>query len=228
MSELLIIQNVKKSYKLKDGVGLEVLKGVSLNVKDDDYIALMGPSGVGKSTLLHICGSLDNPDSGTIALHVEGEVFDYSKINADKLAVIRNKYIGFIFQFHHLLPEFTALENVMMPALIAGHSFAKAKEKAMALIDRVGMGHRIKHKPKEISGGEQQRIAVARALINEPKIILADEPTGNLDSTNTESILALIDDIRKEMKVAFIIATHGKEVAERAASIINMKDGYIV
>jgi len=224
---LLKATNIYKTYKLNLQTETSVLKGISLDIYSGEFLAIMGPSGVGKSTLLHLLGSIDKPDSGSIELNVDSQIYDYSKLSDDILSNIRNKYIGFVFQFHHLLPEFSAIENVMMPALIAGKSFAKASEKARELMEIVNIDHRIRHKPSELSGGEQQRIALARALINEPILVLADEPTGNLDSKNAASVLELIQNIREKFSVTFIIATHSPDVSAIAEKILYMGDGKI-
>jgi len=204
-----------------------VLKGLSLTIEQGEFIAFMGPSGAGKSTLLHILGLLDFPDSGSIQYALSGNVFSQSSMKKGKSAELRNKHIGFIFQFHHLLPEFTALENIMMPALIGGMAMSKAKSKAMILAEQVGMSHRIEHRPSELSGGEQQRIAIARSLMNDPEIIIADEPTGNLDSANTIAVLELIRKIRQERSLTLLIATHSMDVARMAERIITLRDGVI-
>lgn len=204
-----------------------VLKGLSLTIEQGEFIAFMGPSGAGKSTLLHILGLLDFPDSGSIQYALSGNVFSQSTMKKGKSAELRNKHIGFIFQFHHLLPEFTALENIMMPALIGGMAMSKAKSKAMILAEQVGMSHRIEHRPSELSGGEQQRIAIARSLMNDPEIIIADEPTGNLDSANTIAVLELIRKIRQERSLTLLIATHSMDVARMAERIITLRDGVI-
>jgi len=204
-----------------------VLKGLSLTIEQGEFIAFMGPSGAGKSTLLHILGLLDFPDSGSIQYALSGNVFSQSSMKKGKFAELRNKHIGFIFQFHHLLPEFTALENIMMPALIGGMAMTKAKSKAVTLAEQVGMSHRIEHRPSELSGGEQQRIAIARSLMNDPEIIIADEPTGNLDSANTIAVLELIRKIRQERSLTLLIATHSMDVARMAERIITLRDGVI-
>jgi lipoprotein-releasing system ATP-binding protein len=204
-----------------------VLKGLSLTIEQGEFIAFMGPSGAGKSTLLHILGLLDFPDSGSIQYTLSGNVFSQSTMKKGKSAELRNKHIGFIFQFHHLLPEFTALENIMMPALIGGMAMSKAKSKALILAEQVGMSHRIEHRPSELSGGEQQRIAIARSLMNDPEIIIADEPTGNLDSANTIAVLELIRRIRQERSLTLLIATHSMDVARMAERIITLRDGVI-
>lgn len=224
---IIIADNVVKSYSMHSMHDTPVLKGISLTIEQGEFIAFMGPSGAGKSTLLHILGLLDIPDSGNIQYELSGERYSQSMMKKGKSAELRNKHIGFIFQFHHLLPEFTALENIMMPALISGMAMSKAKTKALALADQVGMSHRIDHRPSELSGGEQQRIAIARSLMNDPEIIIADEPTGNLDSANTIAILELIRKIRQERSLTLLIATHSMDVARMAERIITLRDGVI-
>ena len=225
---ILKADNIKKTYTKSAGKELPVLKDVTLNLNKGEFVALMGPSGVGKSTLLHILVSLDKPDSGEIALSINGDSFHYSKMSDSQLSKVRNNHIGFVFQFHHLLPEFTSLENVMMPALINGKSFSIAEKKAKELLEQVGVIERYNHKPSELSGGEQQRVAIARALINEPSIMFADEPTGNLDSANAASILDLIISIRKERQLTILIATHSSQIANASERIITMGDGKII
>lgn len=202
---------------------LEVLKGVSLQVQKGEIVSLVGPSGAGKSTLLHIIGTLDRPDSGTVK--IEGkEVF---KQNDKSLAAFRNKSIGFIFQFHHLLPEFTAIENVCIPAYIHGQSKAKAELRAKELLELLKLSHRFNHKPGELSGGEQQRVAVARALMNNPALIMADEPSGNLDTNNARDLHNLFFELREKLNQTFIIVTHNEELANMADRKVHMKDGQL-
>lgn len=224
---IIIADSIIKSYSMHSMHDTPVLKGLSLTIEQGEFIAFMGPSGAGKSTLLHILGLLDFPDSGSIQYALSGNVFSQSSMKKGKSAELRNKHIGFIFQFHHLLPEFTALENIMMPALIGGVAMSKAKSKAMILAEQVGMSHRIEHRPSELSGGEQQRIAIARSLMNDPEIIIADEPTGNLDSANTIAVLELIRKIRQERSLTLLIATHSMDVARMAERIITLRDGVI-
>jgi lipoprotein-releasing system ATP-binding protein len=202
---------------------LEVLKGVSLSVKKGEIVSLVGPSGAGKSTLLHIMGTLDKPDAGKIT--IEGKTVAMQ--NEKALSAFRNKSIGFIFQFHHLLPEFTALENVCIPAFIAGVSKKQATQKANELLDLLKLSHRIHHKPSELSGGEQQRVAVARALINNPALIMADEPSGNLDTNNAHDLHKLFFELRDRLNQTFIIVTHNEELANMADRTVHMKDGQI-
>jgi lipoprotein-releasing system ATP-binding protein len=224
---IIVADSIIKSYSMHSMHDTPVLKGLSLSIEQGEFIAFMGPSGAGKSTLLHILGLLDFPDSGSIQYALSGNVFSQSSMKKGKSAELRNKHIGFIFQFHHLLPEFTALENIMMPALIGGMAMSKAKNKAMILAEQVGMSHRIEHRPSELSGGEQQRIAIARSLMNDPEIIIADEPTGNLDSANTIAVLELIRKIRQERSLTLLIATHSMDVARMAERIITLRDGVI-
>lgn len=226
--QILKASKIEKSFSINRTNDTSVLKSVSLEVNQGEFVALMGPSGVGKSTLLYILGSLDNPDKGEIELITSNKSYQYSKLNSDAIAEMRNKEIGFIFQYHHLLPEFTALENVMMPAMIAGTNQDNLKLKAKELLERVGVSHREEHKPMELSGGEQQRVAIARALINSPSIVFADEPTGNLDTQNSEKVLELIESIRQEYGLTFVVATHSLQVAEIADRVLQMKDGKII
>lgn len=210
---------VEKSYGQ-----LKVLKGVDLEVNEGEVVAIVGASGAGKSTLLHILGTLDTPDRGQVFIH-DKNVFSQSARN---LAAFRNKSIGFVFQFHNLLPEFTALENVLIPGLIANNTNEQAiRKRAEELLNMLGLSSRIHHKPSELSGGEQQRTAVARALINSPAIILADEPSGNLDSKNALELHALFFQLRKELKQTFIIVTHNEELSKMADRRIEIKDGIV-
>ena len=203
---------------------LHVLKGVDLKMSKGEIVSIVGSSGAGKSTLLHILVTLDNPNGGEVWLH--GERTDKLKGNA--LAKFRNKNIGFIFQFHHLLPEFTALENICIPGWIARRKKKDTVEKARELLDILGLSARADHKPHELSGGEQQRVAVARALINEPAIILADEPTGNLDSANGLELHRLFETLREKLQQTFLIVTHNEELAKMSDRVIMMKDGQII
>lgn len=212
-------KNINKSYGT-----LQVLKDVSLEVDRGEIVSVVGVSGAGKTTLLHIIGSLDRPDSGEVIIN-NTSLFS---LNDKKLSLFRNQHIGFIFQFHHLLPEFSALENVMLPALIAGKSKKEMAPLAHELLERLSLNQRLTHKPSELSGGEQQRVAVARALINNPDLILADEPSGNLDSANAKELHKMFFDLRKEMNQTMIIITHNDELANMADRKIMMKDGRIV
>jgi lipoprotein-releasing system ATP-binding protein len=209
---------IQKSYGT-----LQVLKGIDIEVHQGEIVAIVGASGAGKSTLLHIVGTLDRPDAGKVMLK-EKDVFAYTSKN---LAAFRNKSIGFVFQFHNLLPEFSALENVMMPGWIAGQAQQEVKQRAVELLTMLGLAHRMEHKPSELSGGEQQRTAVARALINDPALVLADEPSGNLDSKNAEELHQLFFTLREKMNQTFIIVTHNQEFARMADRIVELKDGMV-
>ncbi len=210
---------VQKSYG-----SLKVLKGVDIQIEKGEVVAIVGASGAGKSTLLHILGTLDSPDQGEVL--IEGKnLFDNS---APDLARFRNKNIGFVFQFHNLLPEFTALENVMMPGLIGGGDEKLLRKKALELLSLLGLGERANHKPSEMSGGEQQRTAVARALINSPSLVFADEPSGNLDSENAADLHQLFFKLKNELGHTFVIVTHNQEFANMADRKLEMKDGVIV
>ena len=203
---------------------LDVLKGVNLSINKGEIISIVGASGAGKTTLLHILGTLDKADKGQLEINN----INISSLNDKKLADFRNKNIGFVFQFHHLLPEFTALENVCIPAFIAGVSKSQAEEKATELLIFLGLKDRMSHKPSELSGGEQQRVAVARALINDPAVILADEPSGNLDSVNAKELHQLFFTLREKLNQTFVIVTHNEELANMADRKLVMKDGNIV
>lgn len=202
---------------------LEVLKGIDLKVEKSEIVSIVGASGAGKTTLLHILGSLDRPDQGEVLINGT----NIAKLNDRKLAAFRNKHIGFIFQFHHLLPEFTALENICIPAYIAGSSRKTAEMRAKELLDFLGLSERSHHKPAALSGGEQQRVAVARALMNKPDVVLADEPSGNLDSKNARDLHALFFSLREQFGQTFVIVTHNEELAGMADRRITMKDGRI-
>ncbi len=202
---------------------LEVLKGVNVTIKPGEIISIVGASGAGKTTFLQVLGTLERPDSGSIGFFGENPV----ALNDSRLSAFRNKNIGFIFQFHQLLPEFTAMENVMIPAMIAGMQPAKMKERAAFLLDKLRLGERKEHKPSAMSGGEQQRVAVARALMNEPKLILADEPSGNLDSVNARELHELFFQLRNETGQTFVIVTHNEELAKMADRRLVMVDGKI-
>ena len=211
-------QNIYKSYDQ-----LQVLKGVNLQIDPSEIVSIIGKSGSGKSTLLHILGTLDQPDSGQV--FIDG--IDVSKLNSKEVAALRNTKIGFIFQFHHLLPEFTALENVLIPSMILKDYSPKQEKRAQELLDFLGLKDRIKHKPNQLSGGEQQRVAVARALINQPAVIFADEPTGNLDSESSEELHQLLLKLRNEFGQTFVIVTHSKELSKISDRTIIMQDGII-
>ncbi len=215
--------NLKKSYSIGTPAQVDVLKGIDLEIAEGEIVAVIGPSGVGKSTLLHVIGALDKPTSGT----VEIDGMDIYKCNDQKLAQIRNQTIGFVYQAHHLLPEFTALENVMMPGMIARKNTSFLQKSAMTLLEHVGLQHRAKHRPAELSGGELQRVAVARALCNEPCLLLADEPSGNLDPKTASSLHDLLWNLSHSLHKTLIIVTHNIELANRADRIIDLLDGKI-
>ncbi len=216
---MLIAKGITKNYGT-----LQVLKGVDIEIKAAEIVSITGASGAGKSTLLHILGTLDNADSGSITMNNE----NISALKGKKLANFRNKNIGFIFQFHHLLPEFTAIENVCIPAWIGGKNRSVTEKKAKELLDQLGLSHRFGNKPSELSGGEQQRVAVARALINNPSIIMADEPTGNLDSANAYELHQLFIKLRDLYGQTVLIVTHNDALAKLSDRIIQMKDGRIL
>mgnify|MGYP000262170805 FL=1 len=203
---------------------LQVLKSVNISIKQGEIVSITGPSGAGKSTLLQLLGTLDHPQEGELLYNGEA----VSQLKSNKLAAFRNKNIGFIFQFHHLLPEFTAIENVCMPGLIQEISKKEATIRASELLHKLGLGSRLEHKPNELSGGEQQRVAVARALMNSPKVIFADEPSGNLDTENAEELHNLFLELRKDFGQTFVIVTHNKDLAAMADRVIKMKDGEII
>jgi len=216
---MLQARGIKKSYG-----NLQILKGVDLDVKRGEIITIIGASGAGKSTLLHVIGTLDQPDHGTVRLNN----VDVHTLSSKKMSAFRNEQIGFIFQFHHLLPEFTALENICIPAFIAGKSKNDAENKAFELLELLGLSDRANHKPSEMSGGEQQRVAVARAMVNDPAIILADEPSGNLDSNNAENLHHLFFNLRDTLNQTFVIVTHNENLANLADRKVLMKDGQII
>lgn len=202
---------------------MEVLKGIDLHIDKGEVVSIVGPSGAGKTTLLQIIGTLDRPDTGTITI----DGIDVSKLSSKKLSDFRNQHIGFVFQFHQLLPEFTAIENIMIPAYIAGASHREAKQRAQELLDFMGLSDRASHKPNELSGGEKQRVAVARALINHPAVILADEPSGSLDSKNKEELHQLFFDLRDKFGQTFVIVTHDEQLASITDRTIHMRDGQL-
>jgi len=222
-TSILRCRQLTKRYD-QGGLDVDVLKGVDLNIEKGERVAIMGASGSGKSTLLHLLGGLEKASSGEVII----DGIDINKVSAAKLAKLRNKSLGFIYQSHHLLGEFTVLENVAMPLLIAGISVKQASIRADELLQRVGLGHRIEHKPGELSGGERQRAAVARALINEPCLILADEPTGNLDSKTADQVYQLMLELNQELNVSFLVVTHDHELAARMGKVLHMEDGLIV
>jgi len=216
---MLSAKGIYKSYG-----SLQILKGVDLEVEKGEIISIVGASGAGKSTFLHILGSLDMPDKGSVLLNGT----DMAKLSLNKLSAFRNEHIGFIFQFHHLLPEFTAMENVCIPAFIAGKGKGESEKRAKYLLELLGLSNRFHHKPSELSGGEQQRVSVARALMNMPSIVLADEPSGNLDSENANSLHHLFVELRENLKQTFVIVTHNEHLAEISDRTVHMKDGLVV
>jgi lipoprotein-releasing system ATP-binding protein len=216
---MLIGKNIHKRYGT-----VEVLRGVDIDIKKGEIVSIVGSSGAGKSTLLHILGTLDTADKGAVRL----DEADINSLQGKKLADFRNKNIGFVFQFHHLLPEFTALENVCIPGWLAGRKRKEVENKAKELLTLLGLAERLENKPNQMSGGEQQRVAVARALINSPSIVFADEPTGNLDSANAKELHQLFFDLRKKFNQTFLIVTHNEELARLSDRVLHMKDGKIV
>jgi lipoprotein-releasing system ATP-binding protein len=220
---ILTAHNITKSFRSNEKVALKILKSVSLEVEEKKISVIIGASGAGKSTLLHIMGGLDKPDSGEVIFN-DANIY---KLSDDKLARFRNNNIGFVFQFHHLLPEFTALENIMLPQMINGISEKKASLRAKDLLNEIGLIERYNHKPAELSGGEQQRVAVARALANDPELILADEPTGNLDSQNSMILQELFINLKNKFNKTFIIVTHNRELMSIGNNLFEMKDGTI-
>ena len=212
-------KNIHKRYGT-----VEVLRGVDIDIKKGEIVSIVGSSGAGKSTLLHILGTLDKADRGSVELNNA----DVSSLLGKKLADFRNKNIGFVFQFHHLLPEFSALENVCIPGWLAGRKRHEVDDKAKALLEILGLHQRLDNKPNQMSGGEQQRVAVARALINNPAIVLADEPTGNLDSSNAKELHQLFFDLRNKFNQTFLIVTHNEELAQLSDRVLHMKDGKII
>lgn len=215
---MITVKNITKNFGT-----LQVLKGIDLTINKGEIVSIVGPSGAGKTTLLQIIGTLDSADSGSVI--IDGQ--DITKLSQKKLAEFRNKHIGFVFQFHQLLPEFSALENIMIPALIAGMSKREAKEKAMSLLTMLGLENRAEHKPSELSGGEKQRVAVARALINNPDVVLADEPSGSLDTKNKEELHQLFFELRDRLGQTFVIVTHDESLAAITNRTIHMRDGII-
>ncbi len=222
-TSILTCRQLTKRYD-QGGLDIDVLKGVNLDISVGERVAIMGASGSGKSTLLHLLGGLEKASSGEVIL----DGVNINKVSSAKLAKLRNKSLGFIYQSHHLLGEFSVLENVAMPLLIAGESVKQSTVRAIELLKRVGLGHRIEHKPGELSGGERQRAAVARALINKPCLILADEPTGNLDSKTADQVYQLMLELNQELNVSFLVVTHDHELAARLGKVLHMEDGLIV
>ena len=212
------VENITKSFGQ-----LQVLKGISLNIGKGEVVSIVGPSGAGKTTLLQIIGTLDKPDGGSVVINDT----DITALSNKKLSDFRNRHIGFVFQFHQLLPEFTALENIMIPAFIAGKSHSEAKKRAEELLEFMGLSDRASHKPAELSGGEKQRVAVARALVNNPAVILADEPSGSLDSKNKAELHQLFFDLRDRFGQTFVIVTHDEELAAITDRTIHLRDGQI-
>ena len=219
---LVIIEGLKKSFQHM-GRTLDVLKGIDLNIYAGQILAIVGQSGAGKSTLLHCMGTLDLPTAGRIRLGGE----ELTTMSGSRLAAVRNRDIGFVFQFHHLLPEFTALENIMVPGLIQGRPRREMEKRAQSLLEEVGLTHRASHRPGELSGGEQQRVAVARALALDPKLVLADEPTGNLDSATSDAIHELFFQINREHGTTIVVVTHNPAFAERMPRVVRMRDGRV-
>jgi lipoprotein-releasing system ATP-binding protein len=221
-TSILQCRQLTKRYT-QGGLDVEVLKGVNLTIGAGERVAIMGASGSGKSTLLHLLGGLEKPSGGEVIL----DGINLNKVSAVKLARLRNSALGFIYQSHHLLGEFTVLENVAMPLLIADLSVNEARIRAIELLQRVGLGHRIEHKPGELSGGERQRAAVARALINKPGVVLADEPTGNLDSKTADQVYQLMLELNQELNVSLLVVTHDHELAAKMGKVLHMEDGLI-
>ena len=221
MNETVRVEGVTKAFTLGDDSRLEILRGIDLEVGHGEAVSIIGESGSGKSTLLHILGALDQPTSGTV--EVGGETL--SGLSSERTAELRNRRIGFVFQFHHLLREFTALENTMMPCLIQGTPEDEARARARAVLDAVGLSHRLEHKPWQLSGGEQQRVAVARALVNEPAVLLADEPTGNLDDHTSEQLHDLLFQIRADRDLAMVLVTHNLGLAARSDRVLRLREG---
>jgi len=220
---LMTALDIKKSYLIDNKNRLQVLKGISLEIYEGEILEIIGASGAGKSTLLHILGTIDKPDEGKIYFQSR----DLLLMKDEELSKFRNKNIGFVFQFHHLLPEFTTLENVIIPMMIGGKDFDECKPRAIELLEYVGLGERLNHKPSELSGGELQRVAIARALVNSPKIIFADEQTGNIDTQNSQNIIQLIQNLNQEFGQTFVIVTHNPDLVNIAHRVMEIKDGLL-
>jgi lipoprotein-releasing system ATP-binding protein len=218
---LLTGENIWKEYPMGKNQTLQVLKGVNIEIRQGEFVVIVGPSGSGKSTLLHLLGGLDRPTDGIMKLG-EQNIFTQTE---EQLAIFRNQSLGFIFQFHHLLPEFTAIENVCMPALIAGKTMKESTLRGQALLEQVGLSDRLHHKPNELSGGEQQRVAVARALMNSPQLVLADEPSGNLDEENGMSLHRLLVHLSESLGMTFVVATHNIDLTRRANRVLKLSEG---
>jgi lipoprotein-releasing system ATP-binding protein len=224
MTAMLEAQGLRKVYRGGDGNPIEVLAGIDLTVDRGEFVAIVGASGSGKSTLLHLLGALDRPSDGTVRLAGQS----YDDHSAEALAAVRNKKLGFVFQFHHLLREFTALENVMMPLLIAGEDDTRARSRAEELLAAVGLAGRMSHRPSQLSGGEQQRAAVARALVADPLVVLADEPSGNLDYSNSERLHQLFAQLSRQFETALVVVTHNRSLAARADRVLSLEGGRLV
>ncbi|MEZ9057031.1 lipoprotein-releasing ABC transporter ATP-binding protein LolD [Vibrio pelagius] len=223
MSNFLQCRDIRKTYR-EGSLDTEVLKGVSFDIEQGELVSIIGTSGSGKSTLLHILGALDDASSGSV--HFLDQ--DLAALSSNKQAKLRNQHLGFVYQFHHLLADFSALENVAMPLLIGGVKPSQAKKEAAALLDKVGLSHRVDHRPSELSGGERQRVAIARALVNKPSLVLADEPTGNLDHATALSIYDLMRELNREYNTAFLVVTHDGELAAKMDRQLHMQDGLLV
>lgn len=222
MNPLLSCQNISKTYQ-EGNLETEVLKGVSLSINKGDFLAIVGSSGSGKSTLLHILGALDDASEGDVTVLSQSLL----RLSGNKQAKLRNQHIGFVYQFHHLLADFTALENVAMPLLIGKQKADVAKQKAQSVLEKVGLGHRLDHRPSELSGGERQRVAIARALVNEPDLVLADEPTGNLDQKTALEIYDLMRQLNRDFGTAFLVVTHDNQLALKMDKQYTMQDGVL-
>ena len=223
MSNFLQCRDIRKTYR-EGSLDTEVLKGVSFDIEQGELVSIIGTSGSGKSTLLHILGALDDASSGNV--HFLDQYL--AALSSNKQAKLRNQHLGFVYQFHHLLADFSALENVAMPLLIGGVKPSQAKKEAAALLDKVGLSHRVDHRPSELSGGERQRVAIARALVNKPSLVLADEPTGNLDHATALSIYDLMRELNREYNTAFLVVTHDGELAAKMDRQLHMQDGLLV